>query len=331
MVKSSHFPKALAVSLSCLGASFAMAQSTALAPIDQDLLNNIDFRTLDFSVCLGQESCTVNGVTLMAQRLNELDDDWHAAEIYWDPIDGVAVKEGEQNDEIDFDERLQVSFEKPVKIQRVWLSDLFRQEDGRYGSTETDVVQGVPQDVETAGISLVIDEVDVFTFSAWGENLLPDDSFDLLVSPRFTENGNLRQRVVINDETVTLVVPDVGAIGGTLRLRLPIGQIDKEKLALFEGLETSDIDLKSLLREFHNAPVFAHGSHNLDLIESLLNDPGTLEEFRQQAGRSRLRGDLSNGEQAVELPEFNELDGLKFFAPFDASNDYSIAGLVLAN
>ena len=78
--------------------SYATAQEAAAALIDQDLSAQIDFRSLAFGLCFSQPTCTVEGVTITAERRDVAGDGWVPALIYWDPMDGLGVLEGGQNE-----------------------------------------------------------------------------------------------------------------------------------------------------------------------------------------------------------------------------------------
>lgn len=317
----------------------AVAQfASAEAVIDRELQSGVDFRSLDYSVCVDQTECLVNGIKIKAQRRDREEDAaianaavepiWNEAKIYWDPIDGLGIKDGAQNDEIDFDERLLVTFDTQRSLRKVWFSDLFKSEDKRYGSSGTDRVEGQPKDAEIAGIGLNLGDIQVATLTVAGESNLPWATFNQEVSIRFQENGDLRRRVVINEEIVTIVVPGKSGSGRNVSVQLPLGQIDKDKRGIFEGVETVEIDLTDILAEFQDAPLFPVGTTNFEIIKSLVEDPESLANLKKAAMRKRDTLRMSNGEVGWEFEAAETVDGLTFFAPFDASNDFSIAGLI---
>ena len=69
-----------------------------LAQIDSELSAGIDFRQSTFSVCLGRTECSVAGLSVLGQRRLTQESDWISAPIYWDPIDGLGIEDGAQND-----------------------------------------------------------------------------------------------------------------------------------------------------------------------------------------------------------------------------------------
>jgi hypothetical protein len=305
------------------------AWSQSAAMIDLDLRDGVDLRTARYSICLDQQECSIDGLTIVAQRRDEVGGTWMPATIYWDPVDGIGVKDGGQNDEIDFDERIVVRWGQDVPVEKIWLSDLFEGEDARYGSGLTPQIADESEDAEIAQIDLSRDGSVLDSLVVVGNTRLPWEPFNQEVSPQFLEQGDLRRRVVINDDTITLIVPYTGN-RGEIVLSMPIGQIDPEKQALFEGVETVDVDLTPILAEFHNAPLFAVGTRNADWIATWLDNRTALDDLYQRAAYERLTSDTSNGEIQATLDNVTYVDTLTFYAPFDASNDFSVAGIVLA-
>ncbi|MDC0739504.1 hypothetical protein N6L24_14540 [Cognatishimia sp. SS12] len=306
-------------------------EAQGLSQIDSELRQHIDFRALLFRACLGEHECTVGDITLRALRLNDDNESWRQATIYWDPIDGIGVQNGAQNDEIDFDERLEIRFASAQTVAKVWYSDLFHSEDRRYGSFATDRVEGEPEDAEIAGMTMIAagQEINTDTYSA--QDRLPWAPFNQEVSARFEENGDLRRRVIIQDDLVTVLAPSGTGDQEDLLLQNEIGKIDKEKKAIFEGTETFEIDLAGILTEFHGTNLFAFGTNNYEQVQSVADNETELNNLRLVAERKRQTIQMSNGEVGVDLSDATGLDGLDFFAPFDASNDFSIAGIVLAD
>lgn len=295
-----------------------------LAQIDAELAAGIDFRLPAFSECLGQTECTVGDLTVLAQRRLTQDSDWISAPIYWDPIDGLGVEDGAQNDEIDIDERLLVRFETPQTLDRIWLSDLFISEDGRYGASGTDLVTGQPADAEIAAISFAIDGVEIVNLTVAGQARLPWAQFNQEVDLRFREDGDLRRRIIVNDEIVTVMIPGVDIV-----LQTPTGETPEDKQGLFEGLETVELDLTELLAEFGDAPLFEQGTENFEIVRAIAEDPDSLAEIIRVAQDKRTSIRMSNGEVGVTIDPTMVIDEIAFAAPFDASNDFSVAGVVL--
>ncbi|HSF92669.1 MAG TPA: hypothetical protein VLA51_10755 [Paracoccaceae bacterium] len=340
--------KALSV-LSALITCAALSPHSALAEavIDMELSGHVDFRDVAYSGCLDKVTCTVGDITLIAQRRdvssNELETaspdaeqpaappntQWRDARLYWDPIDGIGVREGAQNDEVDFDERIVAAFKNPVTVTKIWFSDMFTTEDDRYGSGSTDRVEGVAEDTETAGFSILSDGVVQNTFVVEANDRLPWASFNQEIDWRFREGGDLDRRVVIDGEFITIIAPGANASGRLVEKRFAIGEIDPEKKDIFEGVETVEIDLTDILAEFNNTPLFEQGSTNFNILRSLAEDPEALLRLRNIAETKRETIRMSNGEVGWTLETATQGDELQFFAPFDASNDFSISGIIL--
>jgi hypothetical protein len=299
----------------------AYAQGTA--QIDVELAGGVDFRDTVFATCLDQTECTVGDVTIVGQRRLNQDFPWVNALIYWDPIDGVGIQDGAQNDEIDIDERILVRFEKNINLDRIWLSDLFVSEDGRYGSSKTDLIPGEPEDAEVAGISFMIGGTELQSITVSGEDRLPWAQFNQEIDTRFREGGDLRRRIVVNDDLVTLVIP-----GANLTLQTPSGAVDADKQSLFDGLETVELDLTELLAEFSGAALFEAGTKNFELINAMVNDPDNLAEMLRKAQEKRTSIRMSNGEVGFDVGLEMPVGEVAFFSPFDASNDFSVAGII---
>ncbi|WP_131802600.1 hypothetical protein [Yoonia litorea] len=300
----------------------AYAQETA--QIDQELAQGIDFRSVAYSGCLDQFECTVGDITIVGQRRLNENSAWVSAPLYWDPIDGFGIQDGAQNDEIDIDERLLVRFADPVALDRIWLSDLFVSEDRRYGSSQTDLVVGEPEDAEIAGLTFLIDGAELANITVAGESRLPWAQFNQEVDTRFQENGDLRRRIVVNDDIVTVVIP-----GADITLQTPVTENDRAKQGLFDGLETVELDISDLLAEFNNAALFEVGTNNFELINAIAANPESLSTLIRIAQEKRTTIQLSNGEVGFDVDPTMMLNEIAFFSPFDASNDFSIAGVIL--
>lgn len=321
---------AICASLSAaLFVSTGAASAQTGAVVDIELASQIDFRADAFRPCFDQLRCTVGNVTVHAERRTPNGLAWEPAKIYWDPVDGIGIQDGGQNDEIDFDERLFVTFETAQTVEKVWLSDLFRDEDGRYGSGETDRIEGVFEDAEAAAITLSLDGAAQTTVLIEADDRLPFTQFNEEVSLEFDEDGDLRRRIVIASENVRIVAPGVDGRGRIGPEQFTIGQIDPEKKSIFDGLETVEIDITSILEEFDQAEMFDFGTLNFDYIRSLTEDPAALNALRTTAETKRTTIDLSNGEVAWTFETPTPATQLEFIAPFDASNDYSVAGIIL--
>lgn len=305
-----------------IAAGHANAQDAGNTSIDVDLLGQLDFRAPEFKVCFDQETCQVGGVKISGFRLDTETQDFEPAALYWDPIDGLGVTQGGQNDEIDFDERIVVEFQENRSISRVWLSDLFISEHRRYGGVS---VSG--KDEEHARMELLLNGETVGDIRMSGKVDLPGDPFDVLVSANLLEAGDLRRRVTVDDETLLLIVPG-GETGSDIVIDISQGAVDDEKKDIFEGIPTVEIDITGLLSEFIDAPLFAGGTHNAQQILAILENDAALEQMRAAARDTRMVSDRSNGEIGTVLDAPVTVDSLIFYAPFDTSNDFSVAGVV---
>ena len=318
------------IAMAGLAVGVASPAAAELARIDNELRSGIDFRNIDFRVCENRQSCEVGFIKLMAQRRDEERSVWEdTATLYWDPIDGIGVHGGGQNDEIDFEERVIVKFASSVQVYRIWFSDLFRSEDDVYGSGLTTQLQDYPEDAELAGVQYAMGELSLYEQIIAANDPLPEDPFNEMLDPKFAEDGDLLRRVVMDGDLVKLVIPGEDIYDRLNALEIPIGEIDKEKLDLFEGLETVQIDLTDIIADFHNAQVFAFGTHNYEQIAAILDKNTDLTSLKTSAEIMRQQVDVSNGEQVATAEFDGAIDQLVFFAPFDSSNEYSVAGIIL--
>lgn len=308
----------------------ALAQVGEVAPIDQDLRGNLDFRDVAFEACFGQQQCFAQGVTITAARRETDGVTWTTAEIYWDPIDGLGVLGGGQNDEIDFDERLTVTFEGTkggtVNIERVWLSDLFIGESERYSSSEP----ADSEDVEVAIIQSFFANEMVSEAIVDGTNVLPPDPFNAEVIAGHREDGDFFRRIVVQDGMMSVDVLSARGTGPQEMLRFPIGEIDEERrLDLFEGLETVEVDLTDILAGFNDVPFYPAGTVNADIIASVLDEQEALLSINRAAQQNRVVSSVSNGELGVDMDVSIDVETLVFMSALGVSNDYSVAGIVL--
>lgn len=312
-----------------LGAGPAFSQDAGQPPIDADLRGQLDFRDVSFEACFGQQQCFAQGVTITAERRDADGIAWVAAEIYWDPVDGLGVMGGSQNDEIDFDERLLVTFDgtkgATVNVERVWLSDIFIEEDERYGTVDP---AGNP-DAETAVIQSTFAGEVVAELIVDGLNVLPPDPFNAEVVPGFQEDGDLFRRIVIRDDVISVVVPSDGPAGEREFLSFPITDVDEDKLGLFEGVETVEVDLAEILAGFNDVPFYDAGSVNAEIISGLLDNPEALRGLYDAAAENRIVSSVSNGELGVDLDSTVDVEAMVFRSVLGGSNDYSVAGIVL--
>jgi hypothetical protein len=85
--------------------------------------STVDFTTATFSGALNQPSFSAavdgNIITLTALP--------NGARLWWDQADGFGVQYGYENDEIEGVERLRIGFSTPVRLSRVFVTDLFNE------------------------------------------------------------------------------------------------------------------------------------------------------------------------------------------------------------
>lgn len=312
----------------------AVAQERA--EVDVDLLNQLDFRDVSFRSCFDQTTCTVGNVTVEAFRQDAITQEWLPTEIYWDPIDGLGVLGGAQNDEIDVDERLVINFADPMEVNRLWLSDLFISEHGRYGGFNS-----FTENIEFANVEFY-DATDesVMQMQISGIVNLPRDPFNETVRAAdpnkpgsaevypWRELGDMRRRVSLTNDEIILYYPDDSSRRGQF-LRIPIGDIDPEKKIIFAGLETVEIDILPLLLALDGAALFEAGTANADRIRSIIEEPALLSSLQNNAQIRRVVGTRDNGEVAGILEQPILTSMITIEAPLTTSNDFSVAGLVL--
>jgi len=322
----------LSVAIFAAAALFSGAVSAQVADptlIDRELARGIDFRSKDFEGCLGKPSCTVNGLTISAERQTDDGLDWVPATLYWDPVDGFGILDGAQNDEIDIDERVTVVFNNGAEpLGKIWLSDLFLGEEARYSAAGNNKVELVPDDVEVAGVGLWSAGIEQSRFNITGKVEMPDKSFNQYVSESFLEDGDLRRRLLINNNIITVLAAGEGTGDNAIEISKVIGQVDAEKRRIFEGIETIEIDLSTILAGFRGTIMFLEGTRNFDMIKRLSENPAAWDALRAGAKRERSIGARSNGELGVMVTEDFPVDKVMFFSPFDSSNDFSVAGIL---
>ncbi|MFY0666061.1 MAG: hypothetical protein JXQ97_15665 [Natronospirillum sp.] len=306
------------------------------AQVDVDLLNQLDFRDVSFRTCFDQTSCTVGDVTIEGFRQDAITQEWLPTEIYWDPIDGLGILGGAQNDEIDVDERLVVNFAEPVEVNRLWLSDLFISEHGRYGGFNS-----FTENIEFANVEFYDEGAQsMMQMQISGVVNLPRDPFNETVraaNPNqpgsadvypWRELGDMRRRVSLTNEEIILYYPDESTRRGQF-LRVPIGDIDPEKKVIFAGLETVEIDILPLLLALDGAALFENGTRNADRIRSIIEEPALLSSLQNNAQIRRVVGTRDNGEVAGILNQPIRASMITIEAPLSTSNDFSVAGLVV--
>lgn len=297
----------------------AFAIEDGIAAIDRDLAGQVDFRDLAFEACLNEEACTVDGLTVIAERLSA-SNAWVPAQIYWDPVDGFGVMGGNQNDEIDVDERLTIQLDGKRGLVGAWLSDLFVGEGSRYlGWPESE------EDVELADLSLFTGANLVGQYRVSGTFQLPPDPFNAEVDETFTEQGDMLNRVLVDNAQVSVLMPEGSEAKGAV---VAVGALDAEKItkAAFDDQEI--LRLRDLLGDDEKLATFADGTANADGILSIRKELSRLAKIRLQAEELRLVGDVSNGELGWFPQQTQVTDRIVLTAGFSTSSDFSIAGLM---
>lgn len=311
--------------LAALAMTSAFAQDKAL--IDQKLEGQLDFRDLAFEICFGEPFCRVRGFEVFAYRKDSSDDFWRSALLYWDPIDGLGILQGGQDDEIDFNERLLVKFPRQRGVDSIWLTDIFRLEDKRYG-IESDVA-GTEEDLEIAGIELKRGIRLVSELRVSAERELPNTEFNEIISDQYlVTGGDLNYRLIIDGNTLSLLVP--GGLPSTpaASVTVEIGAIDPEKKALFDDGEELVYDLTEVFGVGEQIELVGLTAINPQRILEMLDEPEDLQRLRDSAEVGRLYGSADNGEVAVVLNSDARVSSATFFSPTGSTNDFSVAGIV---
>ncbi|CUH82683.1 hypothetical protein [Tropicibacter naphthalenivorans] len=284
--------------------------------IDVDLRGQMDFRNLAFRDCLDQPECAVGGVVIAAER-QVGPGVWEPARLYWDPIDGFGVLGGQQNDEIDVDERLVVRLPEPRVVGGVWLSDLFIGEGARYqGWPESD------EDVELADIDLWQTATHQGRVRVTGVFELPDDPFNAAVAEMFVEDGDLLNRVIVQGPELSVLMPDEEKQRGVVR---PLTRIDVAQTTSAED----EALVAALLNDPEKIRAFDDGRENAATLLEIRKEMQRLSDIQQSAEARRTVGDLSNGELGWTPQDRLIADRLVFGAGYQTSSDYSVAGIVL--
>ena len=318
--------KLLKLACAALLASSAMAEAQQVSSIDTQLAQNLDFRELRFSACFGQPVCEVDGYRVIAWHRHSDRAPWHAARLYWDPVDGLGIQGGGQDDEIDYNERLIVEFPFQRGIHGVWITDLFINEVGRY----TQVSGGADKAAETAGVEMRLNGVEPARVIVSGDIDLPPRPFNAMIAPDlFTEGGDLRQRLVISDGAVSILSAALNATGErTVLTTIPINQLEGSKRDEIIGDDGVSIDLSALLGEDLEVPLEREGSRNADRISAILENQLKLGEVQAEARVTRSVGNVPNGEVSAAWEDAVPATSVMFHAPEGTSNDYSVAGIL---
>ena len=111
--------------------AFACAVVGVLSPDAHagPLSPQVDFRSDSFSSADNQHSISgeVDGVgfTVSAYRLNDVDE-MEEALLWWDALDGLGIRGGGQDDEIDFDERLVITFDTVIGLSILVVKSMMK-------------------------------------------------------------------------------------------------------------------------------------------------------------------------------------------------------------
>ncbi|MEO8243309.1 MAG: hypothetical protein ABI832_13455 [bacterium] len=311
----------LALSISSAASVQAQSSGPESSLIDQQLLNGIDLRKDAFQVCLDTPVCTVEGLKIEGFHL-DVNGVWHPQALYWDAIDGFGVTGSGQNDEIDFDEKLVITATRPVQVKGVWLSDLFIGEGSHYGATSKG-----KQDAESGQITLSsADGKTQAEVVVSGDKTLPDVSFNTVVYSGFEEGGDLLSRLLVSDNSVTIVGADhkEGA-----PVSASIGNIDLDKESIFVGVPTVERNDAELLALIDGVVLFPAGTRNAEMLSQLVSDSRLFQTLRENVQVKRTFGDIQNGEVLSMFDTPVATTTFTFMAPLGTSNDFSVAGFVV--
>ncbi|MDA7424963.1 hypothetical protein [Thalassococcus lentus] len=288
--------------------------------IDTALAEQIDFRSIVFEPCLAKPTCAFGALTVTAER--EVSNGvWEPALIYWDPVDGFGVMGGQQNDEIDIDERLVVQFTATQQFTGIWMSDLFIGEETHY--------QNWPEssdDVEIADLAILDGTRVAQSKRINGIFKLPSEPFNEQFSDLFTEDGDLLNRVIFEEGDVKILVPDAELNSVVMSL----DRVAPAKESIFLNLESEQIELDEIIGSATDIPVFPVGSDNAARILEIREDQQALLNIIQRARAERELGEVSNGELGWYPTDAITGDRIEFTAGYRTSSDYSVAGIMLA-
>jgi len=320
----------------CFATASAALDSDAI--IDEQMAGEVDFRDLAFAGCAGKTECSVSltlpeksgeasvdlSLIISAEHNTGILGGWFPAEIYWDPVDGFGVMGGGQNDEIDFNERLTIQLDTPARLGGMWMSDMFIYEHINYGASYS-----VQDDLEAADIRGFLAGEQVFETRVTGRITLPDDPFNSLMGDIFMESGDLLNRALIDEGSISILIRDEDGLFSDRIIRAVIGEVDPAKTDIFDGVQVVEIDLETLLGDAEFAPLLAGGNINAAHIEQIMGDQVRLASLQGAAERQRLISDVPNGEVGVAMAQTPEVDTLVFSAELQTSNDYSVVGFLV--
>jgi hypothetical protein len=303
--------------------------------IDKQLQGQLDFRENKFGVCFKRKNCTVNGYKINGYHRHSDADAWHSAPLYWDPIDGIGILGGGQDDEIDINERLIVEFPYQRKVVGIWLTDLFLSETKRYASLLNkgdEEVRQFDQDFEEAEIELRLNKKVNAKLRVTGNLALPNISFNETIDPSLFDSGNdLRQRLVVQDEDLYILSSETGAKEKIVLNPVLLGQLDTKKRNLFNNTDEDKNKTQDLLKLYSDdldVELYPEGDRNAQRIAEILGDPKILDSLRQSAQIGRTVDNVPNGEVSANLTSPVDATSVMFYASTRTSNDFSIAGII---
>lgn len=111
----------------------------------------VDFRTSAWSAAQGLTEFTLGGVTVKAHNPGA------TGKIFHDSIDGLGVYHAWDSNfsELDYGEKLTLTFATPMKIGKIYLTDLYKGNDGG-------------PDGEEGVIKVTLTDNSILSMSAWG-------------------------------------------------------------------------------------------------------------------------------------------------------------------
>ncbi|MEM9430504.1 MAG: hypothetical protein AAGA32_13535, partial [Pseudomonadota bacterium] len=280
--------------------------------IDRDLREGVDFRSILFRPCYGEAICTVGPLTLIAETRLSQDDPWSRGRLYWDPVDGIGVLGGGQDDEIDFNERIILRTSRPLALEKIWFTDLFVGEIKRYlgysGALRRDI------DFEAARVTFDAPVESFEEIEVTGLLILPPQPFNEKVDGGiFAEPGDIHNRLIIDGPEAILLVPEI--IGAASRGRYRIDDIEPGKLNLFADGDLLDYDLRDVFGETETVDLYQIGAHNARQMARILEDTDRLLGLGNAAATRRGIGDIPNGEVMLEFLEDRGISQMTFYAP----------------
>ncbi len=310
------------------------------AAIDFELQNQLDFRDVSFKDCYGKPVCRAKGASVHAYRINETGTDWAEAKLYWDPVDGLGVLGGGQDDEIDADEKIIVRFDDPKNVLNVWYTDLFAKEQSRYGrvtkqrNSLSSPANVLTRDYEKARATIYTSAGHPTQTVTFGVVNLPTVEFNEVInSDVFETGGDLRKRLLIEDGTASVlsgVTNDAGLLE-TTKVRLDENAERTENALQDIGLTQDSMTIALNFADQMDIPLVEGNTINNERMTAFLANIEQLGDILEASKLERVIGDVSNGEVPQSMWPGRSVQAIEFTAEADTSNDYSIAGFVFAN